>query len=444
MAQQIASVDRYIQAFDALSRDGFARDPSWLQDLRKAALLKFGEMGFPTARRGNEEWKYTNVGPLSRVPFRPLPSSTPAPIERGDMERFAFGEPQWPRLVFVDGAYAEALSSVASLPAGVSVLSLVEAMAAQGPLLERHLARYAAYETRAFTALNTAFLRDGALVHIPDGVVVEAPIHLLFLFTTGEPDLASHPRVLILTGKGSQATVVESYGGLGEGRYLSNAVTEIAVGPGSVVKHYKVQRHSEQAYHIGATDVALSRDASFTSVSVDLGGGLVRNDLNVLMGDEGASCVLNGIYLVTRSQHVDNQVIVDHAKPYTTTREVYKGVLGGKARSVFHGSIIVREGARKVDARQEDRNLLLSPHAEADTKPAFWIYCDDVKCAHGATCGQINEDALFYLGSRGIGEEEARNMLTRAFVVEVINSIGSEPLRTRIDELAMAKLKELW
>jgi len=442
MPQQDTSLQRYIEAFEALERDGFSRDPAWVQGLRQAALLRFKELGFPTARRGNEEWKYTNVGPLARAPLQPVPLATHAAVSPAALEGFTFGEP-WPCLVFVDGVFSAGLSSLATLPRGVVALNLREAMTSRPDLLQQHLARYAEYESKAFNALNTAFLADGAFVYLPDGLKADAPLHLLFLATTGTPDLVSHPRVLVVAGRGSQATIVQTYAGLAAGRYFANAVTEVVVAPGASVKHYTVQRQSEAAYHVATTQVALGRDSSYSSVNVDLGGGLVRNNLNVLMGDEGASCLLNGIYLVTRSQHVDNQVIVDHAKPYTTTQELYKGVLGGRARSVFHGSIYVRPGARKVNARQEDKNLLLSKEAEADTKPAFWIYCDDVKCSHGAACGQISEDALFYLRARGIEEEEARNLLTRAFVAQVLDSIDWEPLHTHVDHLAMAKLREL-
>ncbi len=432
----------YLQAFDSFQKDGAAGDPPWAHTLRKVAISRFDELGFPTARRGNEEWKYTDVGPIAKAPFRLPVTPGPATLEAGELERLTFGEPSWSRLVFVDGLYAEHLSSVLSLPAGVSVVNLAEAMMVSANRLEQHLARYASVETNAFTALNTAFVHDGAFVYIPDGTVVEEPIHLLFITTSREQDTVTYPRVLIVMGKESQATVIESYGAISDGPYFTNAVTELAIGPGALIQHYKLQRQSEQAFHITNTHVALARDSSITSVNIDLGGGLVRNNLNVLMGAEGASCTLNGLYMVTGTQHVDNQVVVDHAKGYTITRELYKGILDGKSRSVFHGSIIVRKDAVKVDAEQSDKNLLLSDQAEADTKPAFWIYCDDVKCLHGAACGQMDEDALFYLRSRGLSEQAARRVLTRGFVSEIIDSIDYAPFSAHIDELVQAKLGE--
>ena len=432
---------RYLTALESLERDGYANDPLWARHLRRAAMSRFQSLGFPTARRGNEEWKYTDVGPIAEALFQPQDSAPLPRIDAADVAEASLGEPGWSQMVFVNGSYAEELSSVSPLPAGVMAVSLAEAMRSVPELVQEHLARHADYETKPFTALNTAFVHEGAFIHIPQGILMEQPIRLLFLSTSQEQEVASYPRVLIVAGKDSRATIVEGYGGISDGRYFSNAVTEIVVGDGARVEYYKVQRQSEKAFHVTTTEVALGRDSNFSSVNVDLGGGLVRNNLNVLTEDQGSSCMLNGLYLVNGTQHVDNQVIIDHAKPYTTSRELYKGILDGKSRSVFHGSIIVREGAVKVNANQVDKNLLLSDQAEADTKPAFWIYCDDVKCGHGAACGQMDENALFYLRSRGIDEKAARGLLTRAFVSDVIGSIGNEPLRGQIDGLVQAKLQ---
>ena len=434
--------ERYLEAFDSFAKNGASRYPSWVHDLRQAALSKFAALGFPTTRRGNEEWKYTDIGPIARTPFRSMVAPEPLSLTTRELEWFTFGESGWPRLAFVDGSYSEALSSIPSLPAGVSILSLAEAMTTMGDLVEQHLASYASYETNAFTALNTAFVHDGAFVHIPDGARLEEPIHLLFISTSRQQDTVTYPRVLVLTGKDSKATIIESYAGLSDGRYFTNGVTEVVVGAGAAIEYYKIQRQSEQAFHITNTHVVHSRDSSFSSVNIDLGGGLVRNNINALMGEEGSSCMFNGLYMVTGTQHVDNQVIIDHAGSYTTARELYKGILDGKSRSVFHGSIIVRKDLHKVNAMQVDKNLLLSDQAEADTKPAFWIYSDDVRCGHGAACGQMDESALFYLRSRGIDEKAARSMLTHAFVSEVINSIGNEPFRTHVDQLVQTKLRE--
>ncbi|MBI2856183.1 MAG: Fe-S cluster assembly protein SufD [Chloroflexi bacterium] len=434
-------LEHYLAAYESQERNGFSGDPQWTRELRRAAIASFQQTGLPTARRGNEEWKYTDVRPIARAAFQPGEKSS-ARIATADLERFSFGEQGWPSLVFVDGGYSAELSDISHLPSGVTVANLAEAMASQPDLVRQHLARYADYETNGFTALNTAFVHNGAFVHIPDGTLVEEPVRLLFLSTSQEQETVSHPRVLIVTGRDSKVTIVEGYAGLSDQRYLTNGVSEVVVGQGSKVTYYKAQRQGQAAFHITTTQVTLGRDSYFSSVNVDLGGRLVRNNLNIVTGDQGCSCKLYGLYMLTGSQHVDNQVIVDHARPYTTSQELYKGILDGKSRSVFHGSIIVREGAVKVNSNQVDKNLLLSDQAEADTKPAFWIYCDDVKCGHGAACGQMDESALFYLRSRGLDEQAARRLLTRAFANEIIESIENEPYRSHIEGLVQATLQE--
>jgi Fe-S cluster assembly protein SufD len=311
-------------------------------------------------------------------------------------------------------------------------------------VIQKHLAQFAGYENEAFVALNTAFTHDGAFIYVPEDTIVEHPIRLLFLSSSlsSDSEVSCQPRILIVTGDRSKASVVETYGRTSDDRYFNNAVTEIQVGNGSSLDYCKAQQQSEESFHITTTEVSLGQDSHFSSINIDLGGKLVRNNLNLVTAGEGSSCVLNGLYLTNGIQHVDNQIIIDHAQPFTTSRELYKGVLDGKSRSVFHGSIIVREGAVKVNANQVDKNLLLSNEAEADTKPAFWVYCDDVKCGHGAACGQMDENALFYLRSRGIPENEARVLLVRAFVTEVIDSIPNEVLREQIGHLVQSKLND--
>ena len=431
----------YLEAYESLQSNGFARDPDWAQSLRADAIGRFKEMGFPITRRGNEEWKYTDIRSIATAQFQ-LPES-PATLELSDrrLRAVALGRLERNRLAFVDGVYSEGLSSTESLPAGVTVVNLSEAMRSSPELVRDYLARHADYRANPFVALNTAFMHDGALVHIPDGAIVEEPIHILFI-ATGKRETVSNPRVLLITGRDSSATVIESYAALSQGRYFTNSVTEVLPGPGAALRYYKVQQQSDKAFHITNTRVIMPRDSSFSSVNIDLGGRLTRNNLDVLMTGEGASVNLTGLYMPTGVQHVDNQVIIDHAVGYTTTRELYKGILNGKSRSVFHGSIIVREKAVKVDAIQEDKNLLLSDGAEADTKPAFWIYCDDVKCAHGAACGQIDEDVLFYLRSRGLSDTAARHLMVQGFVADVIASIKYEPLRTKIDALVKTRLAQ--
>ena len=417
---QTAHTEQYLTAFEAAEREDRARSPEWLRELRRDAMADFDRMGFPTARRGNEEWKYTDVRPIARASFA-LPDAEPPhthALPPSDLEDAA-------SVCLVDGRYSPEASHTTTLPGNAYVGSLAEALATHGELVREHLGRHADFEAAPLTALNTAFLQDGALVYVPDGVALTTPIHLRFLADGGQPR-AVHPRILVVLGVGAQATLVEEYADLASGPGFTNAVTEVVVGPGAVVDSYRLQRRGADAYHVGSTRVTLGRDSSYSSLTLDAGAAIARNDLDVLLDGEGASCALYGLYLAAGSQHVDNQVRIDHARPHTNSRQLYKGVMDGRSRAVFHGSITVREGAQKVDAHQEDRNLLLSPNAEVDTTPAFWIYADDVKCSHGAACGQLADEALFYLRSRGIDELAARRLLTQGFVDEVV-ALGRSP-----------------
>ncbi|MBI4340223.1 MAG: Fe-S cluster assembly protein SufD [Chloroflexi bacterium] len=442
MTQTIATQEgAYLEAFRAsLRTNGAHREPSWLGALRQSAMDRFMELRFPTARRGNEPWKYTDIRPLAATPF-PMPAASGVAPTRQEVRLATFGEDAWHTLVFVDGRSAPALSSLKGLPQGVLVTGLAEAIASSEELVRPHLGRYAPCQDEAFVALNTAFLHSGAFVSIPDNAMVEQPIHLVFITTKGQ-EAAFHPRVLIVTGRDSSATVVESYLGAEGSRYFANVVVEAALGRGSALRHYRMQRQSEAAYHICNTQVNLTENSSFTDGNYDFGGGLVRNNLSLLIAEEGTLAQLHGLYMPTGDQHVDNQVIIDYHKGQGTAAEVYKGILNGRARSVFHGSIIVQPNAAKVSATQEDKNLLLSPDCEADTKPAFWIYCDDVKCGHGAACGQIDPNTLFYLRSRGLAEATAKGLMVRGFAAGILDAIRLDPLRGHVNDIVQARLEE--
>ena len=433
---------QYIHAQEFFEDGVFSEDPGWARNLRQSAMANLKQIGLPTQRRGNEEWKYTDVRPIARTDFQLGTNGPSSEISESDLAPLSFGGINWIRLVFINGTYSPDMSSLSGAGKDITVTNLSEGMKTQPDLVRNHLSHYADYETKAFTALNTSFVHDGALVHIPDNQVVTEPIQILFLSAPQYHTSVSHPRVLVVTGKHSEATIIEGYTGPPATGYLTNGVTELVIGEGSSVKYYKAQRQGQDSYHITTTEVILGRDSNFSSVNIDLGGKITRNNLNILTQEENSSCKLSGLYMVTGTQHVDNQVIIDHAKPYTTSRELYKGVLAGSSRSVFHGSIIVREGAVKVNAHQVDKNLLLSDKAEADTKPAFWVYCDDVLCGHGAACGQMDESALFYLRSRGLDEQAARGMLTRAFVNEVIDNIENKQFRDYVDELVENTLED--
>ena len=414
--------------------------PSWVHQIRRQAIARFGELGFPTTHQ--EEWKYTNVAPLVRIPFQPVTEQAHG-LSAEDLARSPLAALSLARLVFVNGVYSHKLSSTAGLPEGVRVASLAEALAGEAGRsgeLEQHLARYAAYDRHPFVALNTAFLEQGAFLRIPPGLVVEQPIHLLFVSTGNAVPQVSHPRNLILADRESQVALIESYVGLGEAAYFTNAVTEIAVGESAVVEHYKLQQESQRAFHVATVQVHLGRSSVFTNQNVSLGGALVRNDLIAVLDGEGAECTLNGLYLGTGRQHVDNHTTLDHARPHCSSHEIYKGILDGKATGVFNGAIIVRQDAQKTNAKQSNRNLLLSQDATINTKPQLEIWADDVRCTHGATVGQIDQDALFYLRTRGMDLQAARDLLTYAFASEPLGQMKVEAVRGWVEGELFAQL----
>ena len=432
---------RYAAQFHACERNGAAADPAWLREMRRSALADFERLGFPTARRGNEPWKYTSVRPLARAAFA---LAEGAPEARVETDAYELPCPRVHRLAFVDGRYEPRLSTEppgeAALHSGVIgrrgdgpvVGRLADAVADRVPLVRERLGRLAPAASNAFTALNTAFLHDGAFVEVPDGVSVPEPIHLLFI-STGTRALVAHPRALIAAGRGSSATVLMSFECLAGGRYFTNAVAEITVGAGAHLRLCTLQRESTDAFHVAATHVEQARDSRVGAVTVDLGGGLVRRDLHAALAEPGAAAELFGLYHAVGAQHVDNHTLVDHAVPDTSSNEVYKGILDGAAHGVFVGQVRVRPNAQHTDAHQVNKNLLLSPEAEIDTQPQLEIFADDVTCTHGAAVGQLDADALFYLKTRGIGEATARTLLMRGFVTEVLDAVGDDAVRRYLD-----------
>jgi Fe-S cluster assembly protein SufD len=445
--EQHEQLAAYFASFSRLQNRRAVQEPSWLARIRTSAMERFGELGFPTTK--HEEWKYTSVAPIARSSFRLL-SGEASDGRRVSQSALAqrIGYVPSPGLVFVNGRYAEQLSSPGDLPAGVRMRSLAAVLAGDPASLEPHLAHYAAYDQNPFVALNTAFMEDGALVEVPDRAVMEKPIHLVFVTTAaadGQPTVC-HPRTLILVGRGSQASLVEHYLCLDGGApqagpaYWTNAVTEVVVGEGAVVDYTKLQEEREDACHVSTQQVFQQRSSSVTTHILAYGSALDREDTRTVLNGEGAEALLHGLYVIGGRQHVDNHTAIDHAQPHCASRELYKGILDGQAVGVFNGKIIVRPGAQKTDSKQSNKNLLLSEDAVINTKPQLEIYADDVKCTHGATIGQIDADALFYLRSRGIGLEEARTMLTEAFAQDVIDRIRYQPLREHLREVLRQRL----
>jgi Fe-S cluster assembly protein SufD len=362
-------------------------------------------------------------------------------LGREAVEPLAFGRLAATRLVFVNGHYAAELSSSSPKGPGLIVTNLAAALTAHSALLEKHLARQALGEKNPFTALNTAFFQDGGFVYVPAGRSVETPIHLLFVSTTKETGATTHPRNLIIAERASQVTVLESYVGIEDAAYFTNAVTELMLGEGAVVEHCKYQQESPSAFHIAALDAHLGRSSNLISHSIATGAKLSRNSIRAHLAGEGVDCVLNGLYLTRDEQLADHHMVVEHAQPQCRSHEYYNGILDGRSKGVFHGRILVRQPAQKTDAKQTNKNLLLSDEATIDTKPQLEIYADDVKCTHGATVGQLNEESIFYLRARGIGAETARHMLIHAFAGEIIERIRCRPAREEMDRVVWQRLE---
>jgi Fe-S cluster assembly protein SufD len=372
-----------------------------------------------------------------------LPVNNGKAITAQALARFTFGSWTGIQLVFVNGRFAAELSSLPDLPKGMIVCSLTEALEKHADLVEPHLARYANASREPFAALNTAFLVEGAFIYLPKGTLVKEPVHLLFVSTAkGEQPTVSHPRSLVIAGANSQIQILESYAGWSSEVYFTNAVTEILADENAFVDHYKLQRESLGAFHIGTVQVHLNRSANVSTQSISMGGALVRNHVNAVLNGEGGEATLNGLYLVNGTQHVDNHTCLDHAKPHCASHELYKGILDGRARGVFNGRIIVRPDAQKTDSKQTNKNLILSEEALVNTNPQLEIYADDVKCTHGATIGQLDADSLFYLRSRGIDLESARHMLTYAFAGDFIHRIRIEPVRIELEKILFTRLAE--
>jgi Fe-S cluster assembly protein SufD len=442
MVSQIAQEESSYRA----SWRGIAKASSpWLERLRENAFDSFEKLGFPTT--DHEEWKYTNVAALAKAKFDPafLGQESERVFDARQLKDFVYPEARGSRLVFVNGIYRAELSSLDALPAGVVAMDLMSALenSAHAEMLRARLGRIADYQLDAFTALNTAFLSSGAFLFIPKGVQAAAPVHLLFLSEAQETDGArgvSFPRVLVVAEENSEATLIESYGSARDDVYWTNAVIEIALGDGARLEHYKVQRESLKGFHIATTKTELGRSSSYNSTAITLGAQLSRHTIGLTFAQEGAECRVDGLYIVTTGQHADTHSLIDHTQPHCTSRQLYKGILDGKSRAVFNGKVFVREGAQGTDAQQTNRNLLLSKDARVDTKPQLEIFADDVKCAHGATVGQLEEEELFYLISRGLHPSLAQNLLTYGFAEEVIEKIKIESIKAQLDEIVLNRL----
>lgn len=404
---------------------------AWLKALRAEAVERVGVLSVPSPR--DEAWRFTDIAALTTRSFRPL--DVPTSLQVSDIERFHIEEAAT-RLVFVDGVHAPHLSS--GTDTGIVVGTLATAATTHAAAIDAHLGRHARFRDNLFTALNTAFLHDAALIVVPTGTSVAGPVHVLFIAT--QSDVVSHPRVLLVAGAGSAVTVVEDYVALHEGAYFTNPVVEVAVGADASVEHVRVQRESEAAFHIGSCVVSLAHAGRYHSVSVALGARISRLGLDVLQTAEATRVSLDGLALVGGRQLADMHSQIDHAKPQGTSRQLHKAIVDGAAHAVFSGKVMVRCGAQRTDSAQSSRNLLLTAKALVDTQPQLEILADDVKCTHGATVGQLDAEQVFYLQSRGLPEAAARNLLTYAFGAEVIDRIPIATLRLRLEQIVLERI----
>jgi Fe-S cluster assembly protein SufD len=440
MAQAIKEESAYAAAFRALQTEGRAVS-AWVARLRAAAFARFEQAGFPTT--DEEDWKYTNVAPIARGAFALVSEGAGGELPADTLTTQVYAEAARSRLVFVNGIYRPELSALDALPAGAFVANLADALGGeQEAQVRAHLARAASVDERAdgFTALNTAFVNHGAFVYLPKGVQLDAPLHLLFLSDPAAGPVVSFPRVLVVAERESAATLIESYEATQPGVYFTNAVVEVFVGESARVTHFKVQREDDEAFHVAATHAELERYGFYDLTTITLGARLSRHGIRVALAHEGAECHVDGLYLVATGQHADTHSLIDHIAPHCASHQLYKGILDGKARAVFNGKVFVHRDAQQTDAQQTNKNLLLSPDARVDTKPQLEIFNDDVKCSHGATVGQLEEEELFYLLSRGLHPELARNLLTYGFAEELVEKIKLASIKAQLDEAILNRL----
>ncbi len=442
MLTEIAKQHGYQEAFRTLQESRHDATASWVERLRENAMATFTELGFPSVKE--EEWKYTNVAAIARTDFTPLISADDSRVKSAAsrLSDLGYVEAQSSQLVFVNGILRRELSSLAALSEGLVAIDLSQALAdlRYTEIFRMHLARGADYVTNGFTALNTALLSNGAFVYIPKGVTFEAPIHLLFISDAAAGNTATFPRALVVAEENSRATIIESYTSTSHNQYFTNAVVEFVLGDGARLEHYKIQHESSTAFHVATTAADLGPNSTYEATTITFGAQLSRHDIRIIMDHEGAECRVDGLYVVSSGQHADTHSVIDHRQPHCTSRQLYKGILDGKSHAVFNGKIFVRHNAQKTDALQTNKNLLLSNAARVDTKPQLEILADDVKCAHGAAVGQIDEDELFYLETRGIHPALARNLLTYGFAEEVIGKIKIDSIRAQLDEAVLNRL----
>ena len=430
------TIRHYLADFKQLQN---IKKDDWFSKQRQSAFNIFQESGFPSTRK--ENWKYTDVKPIAKNLFSNIANGNVV-INDDEIDAILFKELECIELVFVNGTYSEKYSNIKNLPNELTIKNMANALVDDEDFLKKHLSQYVNGDSSSFTALNTAFIQDGAYINVPSDLILERPISITYISKNNSNVFATHPRNLIFMGENSKATIIENYIGIDDTNYFTNAVTETSLSQGSSLEHYKIQQESSNAFHIGNLNTSQDKDSRFESHSISIGGALVRNDINAQLNEEGAEITMNGLYMTDKAQHIDNHTRVDHFKPYTQSNQNYRGVLNGKSRGVFNGKVVVHPQAQKIEAYQNNANLLLSDDAEIDTKPELEIYADDVKCNHGATIGQLDNDMLFYLRSRAVDEQTARSLLTYAFADEIINNISFQSIKNKLEHLIIGRLPD--
>ncbi|MDZ4743024.1 MAG: Fe-S cluster assembly protein SufD [Verrucomicrobiota bacterium] len=431
-------IAQFIEEHEKFENSQDNSTPKWLKSLRSSGIAHFSELGFPTVK--HEEWRYTNTAPVADMPFKPQTAKAQSNLRGEDFARYSLTAMGAHEIVFIDGQYSPRLSKPGHLPTGAIVCSFAEALREHSSLLEKYVGKSVAAADNGFVALNTAFIQDGIVIHIPRNLHVENPIHLLFITTT-ETGTAIQPRNLFVAESGSDATIVESHICCGCNMpTLKNSVTEVFVESNARLEHIKLQDECMESYHIATIQAELASDSRFMNHSVAIGAKLSRHNIHLHLNGKNIDALLFGIYAMENDQLCDHHTLVDHRKPHCGSHEYYHGILAGKSRGVFNGKIFVRQEAQKTDAKQTNRAILLGRDATVNTKPQLEIYADDVKCTHGATVGEMNEEAIQYLRCRGIAEQKARVMLTQAFAQEILDRIENEPLRAHASKLVEGKL----
>ncbi len=431
MENKIDIKNYYLTQFDEFEKSLNGEKSSDIHKVRKDAISKFAEITFPTQK--DEEWKYTNISSLLKHNFSS--AAVKVNVSSETINKFLFDKMEHSLLVFVNGNFSPELSKLIDIPKGVVIGSLAEALKYNNPVVKKHLGKYAKNENYFFTALSSAFTKDGAFIYVPDGKVIEDPIHIIFITKSGNEKILSQSRNLFVAGKNSQVTIIEHYVSDEDSIYFTNSVTEIVADENAIVDHIKLQEESNKAFHIARMEVDQERSSNFSSHLISHGAEISRNDFNARFNDEGGECMLNGLFMIGDEQLFDAHTMIDHAKPHCNSHEHYKGILQDKSKGVFNGKVMVRQDAQKTNAFQQNNTILLSNDAVMNTKPQLEIFADDVKCSHGATIGKLNDEAKFYLKSRGIGEDAATAILIHAFASDVITSIKIPALRDYLEEI---------